>query len=165
VSEQGRGPTGHPLPPPSQTPRLPAGRFVHRVEEEIRVTSPTDVANYLKRRVFCPFADFDQEELWVLLMTIKNQVTHQVMVYRGPVRGINVRVAEVFKEAVRHNAPAIIVTHCHPSGDPGPSAEDINVTRQLVEAGRLLDIEVLDHLIIGDPGYTSLRERGLGGVS
>ncbi|MEE8390301.1 MAG: JAB domain-containing protein, partial [Anaerolineae bacterium] len=74
----------------------------------------------------------------------------------------HIRVSEVFRDAVKRNCAAIIVAHNHPSGDPTPSPEDVEVTRQLVEAGKLLDIEVLDHLIVGQQRFVSLRERGLG---
>lgn len=73
-----------------------------------------------------------------------------------------VRIGEVFRPAVEAPAAAVIVAHNHPSGDPAPSPEDVNVTRQLVQAGKLLDIELLDHLIIAARGYTSLKEKGLG---
>jgi DNA repair protein RadC len=73
-----------------------------------------------------------------------------------------VRVGELFKSAVRRNAASIIVAHNHPSGDPTPSPDDIAVTRAIVEAGKLLDIDVLDHLVIGSGKYVSLKERGLG---
>jgi DNA repair protein RadC len=72
-----------------------------------------------------------------------------------------VRVGEVFREAIRQNSAAIIVAHNHPSGDPSPSPEDVNVTREIIRAGQLLDIEVLDHLIIGQQRFVSLKERGL----
>ena len=71
-------------------------------------------------------------------------------------------MAEVFKEAIRQNAPSLVILHNHPSGDPTPSSDDVAVTRELVQAGRLLDIEVLDHLVIGDGRHTSLRRKGLG---
>ena len=71
-------------------------------------------------------------------------------------------MGEVFREPIRRNAAAIIVAHNHPSGDPTPSPEDVSVTRQLVTSGKLLDIEVLDHLVIGQQRFVSLRERGLG---
>jgi DNA repair protein RadC len=73
-----------------------------------------------------------------------------------------VRTGEIFRDAVRRNCSALIVVHNHPSGDPTPSADDVAMTRQMVEAGRLLDIEVLDHLIIGHGRYLSLKEQGLG---
>jgi len=78
------------------------------------------------------------------------------------VNSAQVRVGEVFRDAVRRNSTAMIVAHNHPSGDPTPSPEDILVTRQIVEAGKLLDVDVLDHLIIGRGRYVSMRERGLG---
>jgi DNA repair protein RadC len=72
-----------------------------------------------------------------------------------------VRVSEVFKEAIRRNSAAIIVSHNHPSGDPTPSPEDILVTREIISAGKMLDIDVLDHLVIGHGRFVSMRERGL----
>jgi DNA repair protein RadC len=72
------------------------------------------------------------------------------------------RVGELFREAIRANAAAVIVVHNHPSGDPTPSPEDVSITRQIVEGGKLLDVDVLDHLVIGQQRYVSLKERGLG---
>ena len=84
-------------------------------------------------------------------------------VYRGNVNTSIVRTSEVFREAIRRNAPAVIVFHAHPSGDPEPSPDDVSTNRQIVEAGKLLDTDVLDHIIIGHNGrYVSLKERGLG---
>jgi len=73
-----------------------------------------------------------------------------------------VRIGEIFKEPIRLNSASIIVVHNHPSGDPTPSPEDVVVTRQIIEAGQLLDIDVLDHLVIGSGRFVSMRERGLG---
>jgi DNA repair protein RadC len=86
-------------------------------------------------------------------------------VYQGNVNTSVIRVGELFREAVRINCAAIIVAHNHPSGDPTPSPDDIQVTEQIVQAGKLLDIEVLDHLVIGRQRYVSLKERGLGFTS
>ena len=83
-------------------------------------------------------------------------------VYRGNVNSAVVRAGEVFRDAVRSNAPAIIVVHNHPSGDPTPSKEDVWVTEQLVESGKLLDIDVLDHLVGAQNVFISLKEKGLG---
>ena len=83
-------------------------------------------------------------------------------VYKGSVNASLVRIGELLRRAVLDNCPAIILVHNHPSGDPTPSQEDIEVTRQAIEAGRLLDIEVLDHLVIGQHSYLSLKEKGLG---
>jgi DNA repair protein RadC len=96
----------------------------------------------------------------VLLLDTKNVVTAERTVYRGNLAGSSVRVGEVFRDAVRACAAAIVVAHNHPSGDPSPSAEDLRITAELAEAGRLLDIEVLDHLIIGRGRWASLRAIG-----
>ena len=91
-----------------------------------------------------------------------NRILKITEVYRGTLNSSHIRVGEVFREAVRIGAAAMIVAHNHPSGDPTPSPEDIAVTKVLVEAGRLLDIELLDHLIIGRNCFLSLKARGLG---
>ncbi len=127
-------------------------------EERLQVRSPADLAPVLMLEM----APLDQETLRVVLLNTKNQVIKLCDVYRGSLNSSLVRVAEVFKEAVRVNAAAIIVAHNHPSGDPTPSPEDVSVTEQLVSAGKLLEIEVLDHLIIGERRFVSLREKRLG---
>ncbi|MBI4305965.1 MAG: hypothetical protein HY678_06555, partial [Chloroflexi bacterium] len=102
------------------------------------------------------------EVLRVLLLSTKNHVVASPVIYRGTVRSSQVRPAEVFRDAVRENVPGIIVVHNHPSGDPTPSPDDVQTTRDLVTAGKHLDIEVLDHIVIGDGKWVSLREQGLG---
>ena len=97
-----------------------------------------------------------------MLLNTKNQVLGIPRVYKGSINTSLIRVGELFKEAVRENCPALIVVHNHPSGDPTPSPEDVKVTEQIVKAGKLLDIDVLDHIIIGQQRYISLKERGLG---
>ena len=82
--------------------------------------------------------------------------------YHGSVNSSQVHVGELFKSAIRRNASALIVVHNHPSGDPTPSPEDVAVTRSIVQAGKLLDVEVLDHMVIGQGSWVSLKERGLG---
>jgi DNA repair protein RadC len=105
----------------------------------------------------------EQEYLYVLLLNTRNRLIGQpVEVYHGSLNTSLIRTGEVFREAIRLNAAAIIVAHNHPSGDPSPSPEDVAVTRALVEAGKLLDIEVLDHLVVGRQRFVSLKERGLG---
>jgi DNA repair protein RadC len=104
----------------------------------------------------------EQEELHVILLDVRNRVLHIEPVYRGSVNTSQVRVGELFKAAIRRKAAAIIVVHNHPSGDPTPSPDDVAVTSQIVKAGRLLDVEVLDHLVIGRSQHVSLKERGLG---
>jgi len=107
----------------------------------------------------------EREELRVLLLDTKNVVTGERTVYRGNLAGSSVRVGEVYRDAVRACAAAVVVVHNHPSGDPGPSAEDLRITAELAEAGRLLDIELLDHLVIGRGRWTSLRALGAIGQS
>lgn len=127
-------------------------------EERAVVRTPQDVANLLMAEM----SFLDQEQLRVVLLTSKNQVISIPEVYKGNVNTSLIRPSELFREAVRENCPAIIVVHNHPSGDPDPSPEDIAVTEQIVAAGRVLDIEVLDHMIIGGQRYASLKERGVG---
>jgi DNA repair protein RadC len=122
------------------------------------VTSPADGANLLLGRM----GHLQQEELWVVLLDTRNRVLDIVPLYKGSLNTSVVRVGEIFRPAVEAPAAAIIVAHNHPSGDPSPSPEDVNVTRQLVKAGNLLDIAVLDHLVIAAHRYVSLKERGLG---
>ena len=122
------------------------------------VKSPADAANLLMLEM----GGLEQEHLRALILDSRNQVLRMHTIYVGSVNTAVVRVAELFREAVRANAAAIIVAHNHPSGDPTPSAEDVHVTRQMVEAGKLLNIDVLDHLVIGQARWVSLKERGLG---
>ncbi len=131
---------------------------VERPDERARVSSPEDIAALVSSEM----AALDQEELRVVLLNTKNEVLRIVTIYRGSVNAAQIRVAEIFKEAIRQNAPSLVIIHNHPSGDPTPSGDDIAVTRELVQAGRLLDIEVLDHLVIGDGRHTSMRRKGLG---
>ncbi|MCS6827339.1 MAG: DNA repair protein RadC [Caldilinea sp.] len=126
--------------------------------ERPQVRGPADVAGL----VMLEMGLLEQEHLRVVLLDTKNYVQRIVNVYTGSLNTAVVRVGEIFREAIRSNCAAIIVVHNHPSGDPTPSPEDVRVTEQLVEAGRLLDIEVLDHLVIGRNRYVSLKERGLG---
>ena len=102
-----------------------------------------------------------QEQLRVLLLNTRNGVMAQRLIYQGTVNSSAVRPAEVLRPAVVEAAPSIIVSHNHPSGDPTPSPEDVAVTRDLVAAGKLLDIEVLDHVVIAGDRYVSLKERKL----
>jgi DNA repair protein RadC len=127
-------------------------------EERATINSPSDAADMVKYEM----SALEQEHLRVFLLDTKNHVIDVVEVYRGSVNMSQVRVGEVFKTAIRRNASAIIVVHNHPSGDPTPSPDDVALTRALVQAGKLLDVDVLDHLVIGQGKYVSLKERGLG---
>lgn len=121
-----------------------------------RVRSPADLAE----RLMPAMGHLPREELRSVLLNTKNTVTGMVTVYAGNLAGSPVRVGEVFRDAVRRGAAALVVVHNHPSGDPSPSAEDLRITRELAEAGRLLDIELMDHLVIGHGRWVSLRAIG-----
>ena len=123
-----------------------------------RVTGPADIARLLQSDMEL----LQQEELRLLVLDTKHQVLQQTTLYRGSVNAAAGRVAEVFREAVRHNATAIAVAHNHPSGDPTPSRDDIAFTKAVVAAGALLDVRVLDHVIFGHGRYVSMRELRLG---
>jgi DNA repair protein RadC len=123
-----------------------------------QVRSPGDVANLLMMEMGL----LEQEHLRTVLLDTKNYVMRVTNVYIGSLNSAAVRVGEVFREAIRSNSASIIVVHNHPSGDPTPSPEDVRVTEMIVDAGKLLDIEVLDHLVIGRNTYVSLKERKLG---
>ncbi len=123
-----------------------------------QITSPADAANLLMLEM----GNLEQEHLRTILLDTKNRVLISPTVYKGNVNASIIRISEIFREAVRENATALIVAHNHPSGDPTPSPEDVQVTRSMVEAGQLLGIEVLDHLVIGHQAFCSLKERGLG---
>ncbi len=127
-------------------------------EQRPQITSPADVANLL----LLEMSHLEQEHLKVVSLNTKNYVLRHITVYIGSINSSQVRVGEIFKEALKQNAAAIIVAHNHPSGDPTPSSEDVAVTREIVEAGKLLGVDVLDHLVIGQGRWVSLRERGLG---
>lgn len=148
--------------PPASAPRLPAalelGRRVARrpVEGPWLVRTPGDAAEPLLDAM----GSLEREELRVLLLDAKNVVVAERTVYRGNLAGSSVRVGEVYRDAVRRCAAAVVVAHNHPSGDPSPSGEDLRITTELAEAGRLLDIELLDHLVIGRGRWTSLRAIG-----
>ena len=149
---------------PAKTAQLKAalelGRRMLLIAPEDRfvVRSPADVAQLLMAEM----SHLEQEHFRVLYLDTRNRLLGSETVYVGSLNASHIRVSEVFREAVKRNCASIIVAHNHPSGDPTPSPEDVEVTRQLVAAGNLLDIEVLDHLIIGQQRFVSLRERGLG---
>lgn len=127
-------------------------------QERPAINSPADAAALIQYEM----SALEQEHLRVVLLDRRNRVLEVVEVYKGSVNSSQVRVGELFKDAIRSNASAIIVAHNHPSGDPTPSPDDVAVTRAIVQAGKLLDIDVLDHLVIGQAKWVSLKERGLG---
>ncbi len=123
-----------------------------------KVRSPQDAANL----VMDDMRLLDHEQLWVIILNSKNDVVAIDKVYKGSLNTTMVRTGELFIEALKRRAAAVIVVHNHPSGDPAPSPEDVKVTEGIVQAGSLLDVEVLDHVIVGDNRWISLKERGLG---
>jgi DNA repair protein RadC len=127
-------------------------------EERPSVNSPADAAVLVSYEM----SALEQEELRVLLLDTRNRVLKIETVYRGSVNSSQVRVGEFFKTAIRRAATAVVVVHNRPSGDPTPSPDGIAVTRVTVQAEKLLDVEVMDHLIIGQGCNVSLNERALG---
>ncbi len=127
----------------------PSGRFT--------VRAPRDLAD----RLILQMGRLEREELRVVLLNTRNAVLAIETVYRGNVSTALVRVGELFRDAVRQHAAALILVHNHPSGDPAPSPDDLHLTAEAVAAGRLLDLPVLDHLIVGHEAYVSLRDRGV----
>jgi DNA repair protein RadC len=121
------------------------------------VRSPRDVAERLQ----VPMGTLEREELRVVLLNTKNVVQRVTTVYVGNVSASLVRIAELFRDAVRHDATGIVLVHNHPSGDPTPSPDDLHVTAEAVGAGRMLDIDVLDHVVIARDTWVSMRDRGV----
>jgi DNA repair protein RadC len=121
------------------------------------VRSPSDVAD----RLVLQMGRLEREELRVVLLNAKNVVLRVSTVYQGNVSASLVRVGELFRDAVRLDATGLILVHNHPSGDPTPSPDDLHLTAETLAAGRLLDVQLLDHLVIGHDAYVSMRDRGL----
>ena len=127
-------------------------------EERPAINSPADAAALVQYDMSL----LEKEHLRVFLLDRRNRVMDIVEIYQGSVNSSQVRVGEIFRPAIQRLASAIIICHNHPSSDPTPSPDDVAVTRAIVQAGRLLDIQVLDHLVIGHGRWVSLKERGLG---
>lgn len=123
----------------------------------VDLSNPRAVYEFLAPRM----AHLHREQFHVVLLTAKNQVIAVECVSEGTLTASLVHPREIFKSAIRRSAHAVILAHNHPSGDPTPSREDREVTARLVQAGRLIGIEVLDHLVVGQGHYASFRERGL----
>ncbi len=142
------------------TAALELGRRLTAVtpQERPKVIAPGDAANLLMSEMSL----LEQEHLRVVLLDTRNQVLAIPTIYIGSLNTSVVRIGELFRPAIRRNAAAIIVVHNHPSGDPSPSPEDVRVTREIHKAGKLLNIELLDHIVIGHQRFVSLKERGLG---
>lgn len=127
-------------------------------EEKPAVHNPADAAAMVQYEM----SALQQEELRVMLLDTRNRVQFVETIYRGSVNSSQVRIAEIFKAAIRRNATNLIVIHNHPSGDPTPSPDDVVITRAILQAGELLDVKLLDHIIVGSGRFISMKERGLG---
>ena len=126
--------------------------------ERFRIESPEDVVQLVGMEM----AALEQEQLRIVLLDTKNHVLAVKMLYQGTVNSANTRTAEIFRDAVRHNAVSIVLIHNHPTGDPTPSSADVTVTLNVVQSGEVLNIKVLDHLIIGQGRHVSMKRLGLG---
>lgn len=125
--------------------------------ERIQLNDPETIANY-----FMPHLRYEPKEIFrILFLDTKNQMVYDLPVTSGILNASLVHPREVFREAIRRNVNAIVCVHNHPSGNPTPSPEDIAITRKLVDAGNIIGIKVLDHVIIGDRDYRSMRAMGL----
>jgi len=122
------------------------------------ISSPADAAELVRYEM----QGLVQEQLWVILLDTRNRKIWIDKVYTGSLNSSMVRVGELFRAAIQRSAASIILVHNHPSGDPSPSPEDVALTRSVVEAGKLMDIEVLDHLVIGHGRFVSMKEKSLG---
>jgi DNA repair protein RadC len=127
-------------------------------EDRPVIHSPEDAADLVQYEM----SALDQEQLRVITLNTRNHVLGIKTIYQGSLNSSQVRVGELFRPAIRENAAAIIIIHNHPSGDPSPSPDDVAITKAIISAGKLLDIQVLDHLIIGQGRFISLNRRGLG---
>ena len=126
--------------------------------EPVVIGCPEDAADLLQYEM----SALTQEELRVILLNTRNHVIKIVTIYRGSLNSSQVRIGEIFRPAIKHNAAAIIIVHNHPSQEISPSQDDLALTRSIIKAGKLLDVQTLDHLIVGGNRFLSLNRRGLG---
>jgi hypothetical protein len=145
-------------PPREIQSLLGALAAIMRPVERMQVKSPSDIAGML----MIEMGSLQQEEFRTVLLDTRNRLQAVKTIYKGSLNASLIRVGEVFREAIRYNSAAIILAHNHPSNSVDPSPEDVLVTREIVAAGTLLDTDVLDHIIIGQNKWLSMREKGLG---
>ena len=132
-------------------------RFFKRDEEEIYIRDSKDAYNYLKDKM----ANLKKEQFRGLHLNSRNKLIHDEIISLGTLTTNLVHPREVFQPAIQYSAAAIILAHNHPSGDPKPSEDDIKITKQIIEASKIINIEILDHIIIGKNEYLSLKDRKL----
>ena len=126
------------------------------VDNKYTIRAPEDAAHYLMPEM----TSLQQENFVALFLNVKNKIIHKQTIFVGSLNASIVHPREIFREAIRRSAASIIVAHNHPSGNPTPSPEDIEVTKRLIEAGQIVGIDMLDHIIIGDHQFISLKEKG-----
>lgn len=134
------------------------GKRLYRTEprERYKIRSPEDAANY----VMTDLTALTQEHFVAIFLNVKNEVLHKQTIFIGSLNSSIVHPRDVFREAFKRSAASMIIFHNHPSGDTTPSREDIEVTKRLVDAGAIMGIDVLDHIIIGDQKFLSLKDKG-----
>ncbi|EGQ22620.1 RadC family protein [Sporosarcina newyorkensis] len=134
------------------------GKRLYRTapQDRYKIRSPEDAANYL----MTDMSSLNQEHFVALFLNVKNEVLHKQTIFIGSLNSSIVHPREVFREAFKRSAASMIISHNHPSGDTTPSREDIEVTKRLMEAGAIMGIDVLDHIIIGDQKFISLKDKG-----
>jgi DNA repair protein RadC len=129
----------------------------NKAAEKVKISSPSSIASlYMEELRY-----LHQEHLKIVFLDTKNQIISDKFLTVGTVNASLINPREVFIESLKHNAVHIILLHNHPSGDPTPSKEDILITKRIIEAGNIIGIQLLDHIVIGDGNYISLKERGI----
>lgn len=128
------------------------------VTDTLQIKQPRDAYEFFRTEM----ENLEQEQLRTIHLNTKSRVISSRLIYQGTLNETHIRFGEVFRYAIVDNAAGIVVCHNHPSGDPTPSPEDAAITRELVKVGDLLDIDVVDHIVIGKGKFVSLKERGLG---
>ena len=129
---------------------------MEELHKETVIHNPANVYELMSHEI----ARRKQEQLWVLALSTRNKVIRQQLLYLGTLNHSSVRLAEIFEVPIRCRAASVIIVHNHPSGNPAPSEEDIRFTEELIKAGNLLDIGVLDHIVIAKDGFSSIRQLG-----
>ncbi len=134
--------------------------LLNRIQSEkqkqiIQITAPKDIADYMQN-----MEHLEQEEFKIIMLNTKNKIIGQQMISRGTVNATLVAPREIFNPAIKAMATTIILVHNHPSGDPSPSQEDFNMTKRVIEVGKIVGIHVIDHVIIGKNQYYSMKESG-----
>lgn len=128
-----------------------------KADSKITINSPKDIAEML----MIEMADLNQEVLKLIVLSTKNKIIKVKDVFKGTLNSSLIHPREIYCEAIKSSGASIIICHNHPSGDPNPSEEDINITLRLIECGKIIGINLLDHIIVGDKKYLSLKEKGI----